>query len=116
MSTDVHNFSYRTPRFPADFNVLLYTEGESPLSLCGHCVDISKDGLRATFSAPLEIGSIVTLILPSADSKPLLKLSARLINREHEFHGFTFIFPSPKERECIGGYISSLLDRKAPPA
>lgn len=108
MSTDIHNFSYRTPRFRADFNLLLHTEGESPLSLAGHCVDISEDGLRATFSKSLEVGSTVTLILPSAESKPLLRISARLTHRDREFHGFTFDFASEKERDCIGEYIASL--------
>ncbi len=112
MSDNTYNFEYRSPRFPADLSLLVQTSGTPPLLLDGRCVDISKEGLRATFRAPLEVGSHVTLVMRLPGGSIPVRIAARLIRCEDDEHGFTFIFSSQKERDCIEGYIESLHSRK----
>ncbi len=113
MSPEVYNFGYRTPRFPADFIVLLQAEGHPPRFVDGHCVNISEEGLRATFQTALEVGSAVSLILTLPGSPTSLRIAARLINRDGKFHGFTFVFASQKERDGIQAFIESLRARQS---
>lgn len=112
MSDNIYNFEYRSPRFPADLSLLVQTSGTPPLLLDGRCLDISKEGLRATFHASLEVGSQVTLVMCLPGSSIPVRIAACLIRSEENDHGFTFIFSSQKERDCIDEYIESLHSRK----
>jgi hypothetical protein len=116
MSTNVYTFGYRAPRYPADFKLLLQAAGPPPLLLDGHCVDISEDGLRATFETALEVGAAVTLILPVARSSTSLRIAARLTNRQCNFHGFNFTFSSEEERDYMQGYVDSMRSPTTRPA
>ncbi len=108
MSNSVYDFGYRMPRFRTDFHLLLQTGDRLSTLLHGRCTDISEEGLAAEFRTSLEVGSIVTLILTLPGSSTTMKIAARVINCQREFHGFAFVFSSQTERSYIQAYIERL--------
>ena len=114
MSQSIYNFGYRSPRFPANFRVLLQLEDRYPTLLEARCVDISEDGLRAECPSALEVGSIVILIMTLPGSSTSLRIKARVSNRQRDFHGVAFIFSSQKDREHVRDYVEQLRSNSAP--
>jgi len=108
MSRSIYNFGYRVPRFRTDFHLLLQTEDRHPGLLDGRCTDISEDGLGAQLRIPLDVGSSVTLIFTLPGASTSLRVAARVINQQRDFHGFAFLFSSQKERDYVHAYVESL--------
>jgi len=104
---DVYPFGYRLPRFHTDFHLCLQVEEIHSGLLHGLCTDISEHGLRAQVQHTLPIGSAVTLIM-SLPGSQAVRITARILSRQHDSYGFGFVFSSDQQRECIRRYIDSL--------
>lgn len=104
----IYEFGYRTPRFRADFHFLLQRDGREPHLLDAHCLDISEEGIAAQVAEPLGVGSTVTLILTFPGNSTTWRIPAKVCNRQHEDHGFAFIFSSQSERDDVRRYVASL--------
>jgi len=109
----IYNYGYRTPRFPADFHLLLQTDDRLPRLLNAHCTNLSEDGLAVENNDPLEIGGKVTLILTLPGNPTSMRITARVTNRHKDGYGLAFVFCSENERNYISEYLqytaSSLL-------
>jgi len=104
----VHDYGYRTPRFPAAFRFLVRVNGPSPKLLDARCIDISEQGLAAQLAETLPVGSEVVLILTAPGGATPVRVSARVISQEGAQHGFTFVFASQTERDQVHRYLSRL--------
>ncbi len=111
----VQEFGYRTPRFRADFRLLVHTEPPDPKLLEARCSDISEDGLVAIVKETLVIGSRVEFILTLSDSSAPVRIAARVNNYQDSTYGFTFVFSSDTERNEIHRYIAALRQSAASP-
>ena len=105
--TEIYNYGYRTPRFPADFSFLLQTDDRLPKLLEAHCSDISEEGLAAETDALLEVGTRVTLILTLSGNVNSIRIAGKVINRREGGYGFAFVFSSQNERNYICDYLES---------
>ena len=103
----IYNYGYRTPRFPADFRLLLQTDDRLPALLEAHCSNLSEGGLAAEINEPLEIGAKVTLILTLPGKSASMRIAARVAYRNRNGYGFAFIFSSQNERNYICDYLAS---------
>ncbi len=107
MTEKIYDYGYRTPRFPADFRLLVQTDDRLPALLDARCSNLSEDGLAAEIVGGLEIGVKVTLILSLPGNPTSMRIAARVTNRNDDGYGFAFIFSSQKERSYIFDYLSS---------
>lgn len=106
MTEKIHSYGYRTPRFPAAFQLTLQTDDRLPALLNAHCSDISEDGLGAVIEGTLEIGAKVTLILTLPGNPNSMRIAARVVNRRREGYGLAFVFSSQSERDYIHNYLA----------
>jgi hypothetical protein len=106
--TEIYNYGYRTPRFPADFSFLLQTDDRLPKLLEAHCSDISEEGLAAETNAHLEVDARVTLILTLPGNVSSIRIAGKVINRREGGYGFAFVFSCQKERDHVCDYLESL--------
>jgi PilZ domain len=117
MADNVSNFEYRSPRFRADFRLLVQTGHPHPAILNGRCVDLSEDGLAAEILAPeirasglresLEIGAEVTIIMTLPGNSNTTTFAARVTNQKVGSYGFAFIFSSKAEQAYMHEYLES---------
>jgi hypothetical protein len=107
MIDKIYDFTYRTPRFPADFRLLLQTDDLPPRLLDARCSNLSEDGLAVEISEPLEIGAKVTLILNLPGEPTAMRIAAKVFNRHPDGYGCAFIFSSESERKYICDYLAS---------
>jgi PilZ domain len=104
----IYNYGYRTPRFPADFRLLLQTDDRLPTLLDARCLNLSEDGFAAAeIKQTLEIGAKVTLILTLPGNPTSMRIAAKVTNRNLDGYGFAFIFSSQNERNYICDYLAS---------
>lgn len=107
MTTKIHDYGYRTPRYQADFRLLLQCAPPSTVLIDARCTALSEDGLAAEVNMPLEVGTRVMLILMLPGKTRSIKIGARVTNRQLEVYGFAFIFSSLHEQKYMRDYIES---------
>ena len=104
----VHDYGYRTPRFPAAFRFLIRVNEPTPRLVDARCIDISEQGLAAQLTETLPVDSEAVLIFTAPGSAAPVRVSARIISQQGAAHGFTFLFSSQAERDQIHVYLSLL--------
>jgi Tfp pilus assembly protein PilZ len=103
----ISNYGYRTPRFRADFRLLMQIDDRHPALLDAQCTDLSEEGLAADTKASLEIGVQVTLILALPGTSTPMRVSAKVIHRQSKGYGFAFVFSSADQRRHMSEYLES---------
>jgi hypothetical protein len=99
----MHRFSYRAPRFRADFAVHLKLQH---LSLKARCNEISMEGMRVEIAEPLVKDALGTVSFLCCDSHQ--QLSVRVAHASSRGEGLEFIYGSERERAAMARLIASL--------
>ena len=103
--SEVREFGYRKPRFPADFRLLMQIENPQPHLLDARCRDMSEDGLAAQIAEPLSIGTRVNFKFTLPAPHASIRIAAKVTDRNPATYGFTFIFSSQQERSFVRQYL-----------
>jgi len=117
MPDNVSNYEYRSPRFRADFQLVVQTGHPHSALLNARCIDLSEDGLAAQILVPeihaaeirksLEVGAKVTIIMTLPGNSNTTTLAARVTNQKIGSYGFAFVFSSKAERASMHDYFES---------
>ena len=107
MAENIYHYGYRSPRYRADFCLLLQTDERLPTLADARCTDLSEDGLAVKTKASLQIGAKVILILTLPGISTSMRIAARVTNRQVDGYGFAFIFSSQNERSYMHEYLDS---------
>lgn len=99
----MHKFSYRAPRFRADFAVHLKLQN---LSLKARCNEISMEGMRVEAAEPLMKDALGTVSFLGGDSHP--ELNVRVAHTSSMGEGLEFIYGSERERTVVAQLIAKL--------
>lgn len=99
----MHKFSYRAPRFRADFVVHLKLQN---LSLKARCTEISMEGMRVETAEPLMKDTLGTASFPCCD--PRQELNVRVAHIGSMGEGLEFIYGSERERAAVARLIANL--------
>ena len=102
--SNIREFQYRAPRFDTDFHFLLLTD-LGQLVLHGRCLEISKQGLVAWVSEPLEVGTKATLILTLPGGSSEMMIAAVVTRRHGPDHAFTFVSIPAPDRPHLHQYL-----------
>lgn len=109
----MHKFSYRAPRFRADFAVHLKLQN---VSLKARCNEISVEGMRVETAEPLMKDALGTVSFVGCD--PRQELNVRVAHTSSRGEGLEFIYGSERERAAVAELIVKLAtqqDRLAQP-
>ena len=104
----VHEYGYRTPRFPAAFRFLLSIGGPTPRIVDARCVDVSEQGLAAQLTETLSVNSEVLMVFALPGDATPLRVPAKVISQQGALHGFSFLFSSQAERDRVHMILSHL--------
>ena len=96
-------FSFRAPRFRADFAVHLKLQHHS---LKGRCTEISMTGMRVETAEPLMKDTLGTVSFLCCDSH--LELNVRVAHTGSVGDGLEFIYESEREQAAVARLIASL--------
>jgi hypothetical protein len=99
----MHKFSYRAPRFQADFAVHLKLHN---LNLRARCTEISIEGMRVETAEPLTRDTLGTVSFLCSDSRQ--ELSVRVAHTSSMGEGLEFIYGSERERAVVTRLIADL--------
>lgn len=99
----MHIFSFRAPRFRADFAVHLKLQH---LSLKGRCTEISMSGMRVETAEPLMKETLGTVSFLCCDSH--LDLNIRVAHTGSVGNGLEFIYESEREQAAVARLIATL--------
>jgi PilZ domain len=105
VTNGVYNYGYRSPRYSADFRLLVHTLGGQPAVLDAHCTMLSEDGLAAEVNGPLEAGMPVTLTFTLPWTTAQLRIDSRVTNRQLNGYGFAFIGCSDQIQLYLRDYL-----------
>jgi hypothetical protein len=102
----MYDYGYRSPRFSADFQLLVHRGHPEPAVFDARCTMLSEDGLAAELNGSLEVGTPVTLIFTLPGTFTPLRIEARVTNRQLNGYGFAFILCSDQIQLYIRGYLN----------
>jgi hypothetical protein len=103
----LYDYGYRSPRYSADFRLLVHCIHPEAAVFDARCTMLSEDGLAAELSGYLELGTIATLIFTLPQTATPLRIGARVTNRQLNGYGFAFILFSDQ----VQLYLRDYLDR-----
>jgi hypothetical protein len=100
-------YTYRAPRYYADFRFLLQLLDPRPKIFEARCTELSENGLAAEVNAPLAEGTQVTMILTLPDSQRSMRIDASVTNLLRGSYGFAFVSPSADTQCYLRNYLES---------
>ena len=101
----MHKFSYRSPRYVADFPVELIHEN---LVIEGRCTEISTDGMQLELRRPLPPDFRGQACLTWHDVQ--IEVQVRLAHTGSRQDALRFVFDSEKERVAVADLVARLAD------
>lgn len=99
----MQKFEYRQPRVPANLPIKFSALN---VSCVGHCVDISKQGMRIETSQPLPLNTRGKVSMCYQDRT--LEFAMRVVHVEGMSCGLEFLYDSSEERNEVAHLVASL--------
>ena len=99
----MHKFSYRAPRFRADFAVQLKLQH---LNLKARCTEIGMEGMRVETAEPLMRDALGTVSFFYCNLRQ--ELNVRVAHTSSMGEGLEFIYGSERERAAVAQLIAKV--------
>lgn len=104
-SGSIRRFVFRKPRMSTGFAVDFLARSSPSYGLCR---DVSDQGIRAEFDAPLIVGDSGLLILRPPNG--VLELCAQIAYIEKRQVGLLFLFETPWERRMTIEFVAAIVN------